>query len=67
MRFLHSVVIPLLVAGVAAKSTLRQRDDLNKAVGAIEGIETVENIENIEAIENIENVGAIEAVENEVS
>jgi len=56
MRFLQSVVIPLLAVGAAAKSNLRQHDDV-----AIDTAGTAENADNFDKIDKVdasEDVGA---------
>jgi hypothetical protein len=72
MRFIQSVVIPLLVAGAAAKSTnLRLRDvGVNATeiaapmdVNGINGVETAEAAEGVEAADATDATDAAEIAE----
>ena len=49
MRFIHSVVLPLLVVGAASRSNLRQRDEVNSVVNAVDSIDNVEIVESNDA------------------
>jgi hypothetical protein len=68
MRF-QSVVIPLLVAGAAAKSNLRWRDvayngtDLASPMD-VNGIESADNVEAAENVDAADNVEAADNAEN---
>jgi hypothetical protein len=62
MRILHSVVIPLLVVGVAANSTLQRREDA--AGGSIEvtdSLGTSNDAVNVGNVDNVENVDGIQS------
>jgi hypothetical protein len=70
MRVLHLVVIPFLVAGVAAHSTLQRRDDaagtsieITDTLGTSDDAVNVGNVGNVDNVENVDNVDIEESAD----
>jgi hypothetical protein len=71
MRFLQSLVVPLLVAGTLAKTQLTVRDtDANNStdispsgegVNSLENVDTSDNLDNVDISDNADNVDNLEA------
>lgn len=64
MRFLQQVVVPLLVVGAAARSSLRMRDgDTLSGLNAADSIGATENVDNTDNVDSLDNVDSTDAVE----
>ena len=61
MRFLQSLVVPLLMAGTLAKNQLKVRDiEAINSTDIIAGLETTENTEDVDNIDNSDNVDNVD-------
>jgi hypothetical protein len=65
MRFLQSLVVPLLVAGTLAKTQLKVRDiEAINSTDITAGLENTDNADNVENVDNSDNVDNVDVSDN---